>query len=133
MERITAEGGEGIVFKDRFSSYAPGRNADHLKFKFWHSLSALVIGVNQGKRSVAIGLLDDVGEVTPVGSVTVPANLGIPTAGSIIEVRYLYAYRGGSLFQPTLIGPRTDLLREDCKIAQVHYKAGVADELDNAA
>jgi MFS family permease len=31
----------------------------------------------------------------PVGNVTVPANQQIPKVGSVIEVRYLYAYPGG--------------------------------------
>lgn len=41
-----------------------------------------------------------------VGNVTVPADQPILEAGSIVEVRYLYAYLDGSLFQPVLLGVR---------------------------
>ncbi len=41
---------------------------------------------------------------------------------SVIEVRYLYAYQGGSLYQPTYIGVRDDMRVEDCVISQLKYK-----------
>ena len=64
------------------------------------------------------------GAVCPVevGNVTIPANKDIPKEGQIVEVRYLYAYRGGSLFQPTYLGPRTDVLKDECTFSQLKYK-----------
>jgi len=41
---------------------------------------------------------------------------------SIIEVRYLYAYKGGNLYQPTYLGVRDDISFEDCLISQLKYK-----------
>jgi len=37
-------------------------------------------------------------------------------------VRYLYAYEGGSLFQPTYLGQRADLEAGDCVKSQLKYK-----------
>jgi hypothetical protein len=46
---------------------------------------------------------------TGVGSVTIPPSHTVPAAGSIVEVRYLYAYEGGSLYQPVYLGIRDDI------------------------
>ena len=42
---------------------------------------------------------------------TMAANQPIPAAGSVMEVRYLYVYAGGALFQPVLLnlGAREDV------------------------
>jgi hypothetical protein len=34
----------------------------------------------------------------------IPSNQAIPTAGQIVEVRYLYACPRGSLYQPVTLG-----------------------------
>lgn len=124
--------GEGIVFKRLDSQVKAGRpntGGDWLKYKFTESASCSVLGVNAGKRSVKIGLLDannssiDNGSaMIPVGNVTIPPNHAIPVAGEIIEVGYLYAYPKGSLFQPVYLGKRTDLEVNDCTQAQLKYK-----------
>ena len=46
----------------------------------------------------------------------------VPAVDSIIEVRYLYAYKGGNLYQPTYLGVRDDISFEDCPISQLKYK-----------
>jgi len=53
------------------------------------------------------------------------ANLSkdIPEPKSVIEVRYLYAFKGGSLYQPTFIHRRDDVLPAECGIGQLKYKA----------
>ena len=114
---------EGIVFKRIDSVYHPGRpnsGGDMLKFKFKATASVIVEGVNKGKRSVSM-VMYDVGPVR-VGNVTIYPNYTIPEEGSIIEVEYLYAFKGGSLFQPVYLGPRTDLDYSDCNIKQLKYK-----------
>jgi len=58
-----------------------------------------------------------------MGNVTVPANQEIPTKGTVVEVRYLYAIPGGSLFQPTLLGVRDDILASECVVDQLKFKA----------
>ena len=43
--------------------------------------------------------------------------------GTVIEVRYLYAYPDGSLFQPVYRGERDDVSAEECVVSQVKFKA----------
>ena len=91
--------------------YTPGRPAsggDQLKLKFTATASCIVAKVNGTKRSVALALLDG-GKRVAVGNVTIPPSQPIPKAGSVVEVRYLYAYPGGSLFQPVCLGQRDDI------------------------
>lgn len=105
--RLRKEGGEGIVFKRVGSRYSVGRPAsggNYLKFKFYSTCSCRVANVNQ-KRSVSLVM----GCETEVGNVTIPANHDVPGKGEVVEVRYLYAYRGGSLYQPTYLGVRDDV------------------------
>ena len=49
--------------------------------------------------------------------------MGFWTTDSIVEIRYLYAYPNGSLYQPTLLGVRDDIGIEDCSVKQLKYKA----------
>ena len=106
-ERLKKEGGEGVVFKRLGAKYSVGRPAsggNYLKFKFYASCSCRVLKVNQ-KRSVSLVMSCG----TEVGNVTIPANHDVPGKGEVVEVRYLYAYRGGSLYQPTYLGVRDDV------------------------
>lgn len=115
---------EGAVFKHLDAAYAAGRPASggtQLKLKFVATLSAVVTKVN-AKRSVAVSLLDG-DQWKPMGNVTVPANQDVPVEGTVIEVRYLYAIPGGSLFQPTLLGVRDDILASECVVGQLKFKA----------
>ncbi len=104
---LKKENAEGIVFKRLGSRYSVGRPAsggNYLKFKFYSTCSCVVSNINQ-KRSVSLEMACG----TPVGNVTIPANYAIPSKGDIVEVRYLYAYDGGSLYQPTYLGIREDV------------------------
>lgn len=125
-ERVKAENGEGVVFKAKNAPYTVGRPASggtQRKFKFVESASCIVGKVNDGKRSVALVLLDTSGLVG-VGNVTIPPNFTIPKAGEVIEVRYLYANKnGGSLYQPVYLGVRPDIEREACVISQLKFAA----------
>jgi bifunctional non-homologous end joining protein LigD len=126
---------EGVVFKRHASPYTPGRPAsggDQLKLKFTATASCIVANVNGTKRSVALVLLDGRKRVA-VGNVTVPANKPIPKAGSVIEVRYLYAYPAGSLFQPVCLGQRDDVGPDACTISQLKYKGGEDEEAESGA
>jgi len=134
-QRVADAKGEGIVFKRIDSPVTPGRpnsGGDWRKFKFTASASCCVIEVNAGKRSVRIGLLDGNGfdetQIIPVGNVTIPPNFDVPAAGEIVEVEYLYAYPGGSLFQPVYRGRRKDLEISDCCMSQLKYKPAGRDD-----
>jgi bifunctional non-homologous end joining protein LigD len=58
-----------------------------------------VLAPNEGTHRVAVCQHPRDGFVE-IGNVTIPANVRIPAAGSLVEVRYLYAYPGGSQYQP---------------------------------
>lgn len=129
-ERLKRENREGVVFKRHEAQYKPGRpssGGDQLKFKFYATASCLVVEGRAGKRSVALVVFDGKAEVG-VGNVTVPANQPIPKAGQIVEVRFLYAFPGGSLFQPTLLGIRDDVNKDACTVKQLKFKATDTDE-----
>jgi bifunctional non-homologous end joining protein LigD len=108
--KVKLERAEGVTFKLKDSKYVPGRpnsGGNHLKFKFWATATVFVWAVNS-KRSVAIEVSSFTGINIKVGNVTIPPNQEIPKVGQYIEVRYLYAYPNGSLFQPTYLGVRED-------------------------
>jgi bifunctional non-homologous end joining protein LigD len=115
---------EGIVFKQVFSPYTPGRpnsGGNQLKHKFVATLSAVVAKVNV-KRSVELQLIGQAGWVS-CGNVTIPANHRIPQAGQVCEIRYLYCFKeSGVLFQPVYLGPRDDVDAAECRVSQLKYK-----------
>ena len=43
-----------------------------------------------------------------IGNVAIPGSAPMPSIDSVIEIEYLYAYRGGALFQPVYKGARPD-------------------------
>lgn len=119
-----AENSEGVVLKDLDAPYSEGRpnsGGTQLKFKFYETASVIVSPTQprDARRSVAIESACG----TPLGNVTIPPNQDIPDPGQVIEVRYLYAYRGGSLYQPTYLGLRTDIDPSECVLSQLKYKA----------
>ncbi|MCF6347938.1 MAG: WGR domain-containing protein [Flavobacteriaceae bacterium] len=123
FEQLKNENTEGVVFKKVNSLYKAGRpnsKGDQVKFKFYDTASVIVSKVND-KRSVGFSILDNGKEIF-VGNVTIPPNKEIPKKEDIIEIRYLYAYKTGSLYQPTFISKRTDIDKQDCKIEQLKYK-----------
>ena len=122
---LKSTGAEGIVFKNSSAAYTAGRpnsGGTQRKFKFYDTASVIVAAVNN-KRSVKMMVYEGTQEVE-IGNVTISVNKEIPPEGSIIEVRYLYAYKGGSLYQPTFLEIRTDIDKGDCVIGQLKYKQG---------
>ena len=123
MLSLQREKAEGVVFKRLAAPWTPGRPAsggDQLKFKFYATLSAVVWAVNS-KRSVELRLWT-AAKWQDVGNVTIPPNHEVPKVGEVVEVRYLYGFMGGSLFQPTYLGPRTDIDTDQCVIGQIKFK-----------
>lgn len=126
---LMAENAEGIVFKEINAPYTPGKpnsGGTQLKFKFYASSSCVVIGVSSSKRSVELGVYSNK-MMIPVGNVTVYPNQEIPVKGSVVEVRYLYYYPGGALYQPVLLGVRDDQYPIDCVVEKLKPKK---EELD---
>lgn len=133
FEQLKKDRKEGIVFKDRTAPYRAGRpntGGSQLKFKFVATASCYVELVNS-KRSIVLGLMEN-GIWKNVGNCTIPPNHEIPKAGQIVEIRYLYAYKGGSLYQPVYLGVRDDLDEMACQLSQLKYKADGTDSDEDA-
>ena len=134
FDRLQKEQREGVVFKDHDAPYFAGRpssGGSQLKFKFYATASCIVAKVN-AKRSVALELFDSGGAAIGVGNVTIPANQKIPAKSAILEVRYLYAYPKGALFQPTCLGIRDDIEPSVCTVAQLKFKPVDGEEDEEA-
>jgi bifunctional non-homologous end joining protein LigD len=136
--RIERMNGEGVVFKRGDMLYAAGRpnsGGPALKFKFKESSTVICLGESvDGKRSIRLGLLSSEGAIVSVGKVTVPPNQPVPKLDDLVEVRYLYWFENGSLFQPVLLGIRDDQNRSDCTFSQVKRiktRADIDTEDDN--
>jgi len=126
FDQLKSERAEGVVFKRLAAPYVPGRPAaggDQRKFKFVESASVIVTGHN-ARRSIALGIRDNDGQVVSAGNVAIPADQAVPTIGAVVEVRYLYAFpESGVLFQPVYTGLREDIDLDECVLSQLKFKA----------
>ncbi len=112
---------EGVVFRKVDQRYQGGRNRAVMKYKFYSTASFIVTGRNE-KGSACLALMTG-DRLTPVGNVTIPISREMPAAGSIVEVRYLYAHaKSGAIYQPVYIGERDDVSRSECVVSQLKYK-----------
>ena len=129
LDELKAGKREGVVFKQVYSSYTPGRpnsGGNQLKHKFVAMLSAMVSRINP-QRSVAISVLGKNGWQN-AGNVTIPANYQIPQKGEVVEIRYLYAFpESDVLYQPVYLGRRTDVDPCECTVSQLKYKPAEDD------
>lgn len=115
---------EGVVARRGSSIYTPGKpnsGGEALKLKFWESCTCRVQSNHPTKRSIGLELLDNT-EWVPVGNCTIPPNSAIPAVSNLVEIKYLYAYRGGSIYQPQYKGIRTDLDETAADINQLKFK-----------
>ncbi len=114
LAKANKEGWEGVMFRHADGEYITGRSPSLLKHKLWATCTCRVLTVNT-QRSIQVALRDEKDNEVFVGNVTVPVNQDIPDADDLVEVRYLYAMEGGSLYQPTLLGVRSDLEEADLR------------------
>jgi bifunctional non-homologous end joining protein LigD len=125
---LKANKAEGIVFKRLDAPYTAGRpnsGGPQVKFKFVETASCVVTGVHKSKRSVSLGVFVDDGitqKLVEVGNVTIYPNQQIPAVRDIVEIKYLYFFPGGSLYQPVYIGKRDDLDLPDCQLSKLKLK-----------
>lgn len=109
--RLEKENAEGFTLKDVRAAHAPGRpskGGSQMKYKFYEDCSLRVSSISVAKRSVHVEGLDENGSPVDLGKITIPVNYDIPKKGDIVNIRYLYCYRGGKLFQTTYSGKRDD-------------------------
>lgn len=123
--RLRTENAEGIVFKDSYAPYTPGRpnsGGPQWKLKFTAS-STFIVKKHNLKRSVEIQLLNAHGLLVSCGNVTIPPNTPRPPINSLIEVQYLYAINlSHNLHQPVYLGPRNDIDYDECRLTQLKYQ-----------
>lgn len=127
IAKLKETNSEGAVLKKKDSKYSAGRpnsGGPCLKLKFTDSVTCIVTGINQ-QRSVQIGLWSeaqswaDEPRMIDVGNVTVPPNKEVSKIGDLIEIRYLYMFPGGSLYQPVFLSTRNDIDNINCTIGQI--------------
>lgn len=118
--QLKSNGKEGIVFKLLSGQFIPGKGADQLKFKFYSECSVIVVEGRQGRASIGMELINSQGQREFVGYCSCNRN---PPIGSIAEIKYLYAYQGGCLYQPAFKELRDDIDVNECTTAQLKYKS----------
>lgn len=131
LAALRARNAEGVVFKRLDGAWRAGRPAsggDMLKYKFVASATCRVRSDATGRHSIGLEVLD--GNLwVYVGNCTVGQATDLPPAGACVEIRYLYAYRGGALYQPVYLGVRDDVTEEECVISQLKYKGEAVAEV----
>lgn len=123
--RMKLSKAEGIVFKLKDAPYSAGRpnsGGSQFKCKFYESASCVVTEVSNVKSSIKVAVLDDNRMVVPVGNVTVYPNQTPPKVNDIVEVKYLYYYPNGSLYQPVLLSIRDDVDQAECLLSKLKTK-----------
>lgn len=136
---------EGAVFKKADAPFRPGRNGQHLKYKFVKSLTAKIIPKNakdeaKGHESAALGLSNgngkwvEVAHASLIGKIKlVPAaqRSGWQWLGKHVEVEYLMGYgtkAAPRLVQPRIVAVRDDTTDRDCALAQVQFHQGQGEK-----
>jgi bifunctional non-homologous end joining protein LigD len=122
FNELKARGKEGIVFKKLSAPFSEGKGEDQVKFKFYAEASVIVVAGRPGKQSIGMELFDANGNREFVGYCSCALH-PLPPIDSIAEVKYLYAYHGGCLYQTAFKELRDDIDLSECKTAQLKYKA----------
>lgn len=118
--QLKSNGKEGIVFKKLSGQFKPGKGDDQLKFKFYAECSVIVVEGRQGRASIGMELINSQGDREFVGYCSCNRH---PPIGSVAEIKYLYAYRGGCLYQPAFKEVRDDVDINECTTSQLKYKS----------
>lgn len=132
FQKLKDENREGIVFKAHKAPYEPGRpnkGGNQRKMKFW-ATATCVCAVRNDKRSIGVSIKETPTEgLTPIGNVTISPNQQVPKIGELVEIRYLYAIKGGCLFQPQFIRVRDDIECAD-SMSDLKFKCENSDSDD---
>jgi bifunctional non-homologous end joining protein LigD len=95
---------------------------DQFKFKFYAESSVIVVAGREGKASIGMEVIDPHNPQSRifVGFCSCSSN---PPIGSVADIKYLYAYPGGCLYQPSFKGIRDDVDPEECTTSKLKYKS----------
>ena len=124
IENARGANEEGVVIRDSSAIYIPGRpnsGGGIYKLKFIETATVKVAAIHPTKRSFSMTIKDG-NTWHNVGNCTVPANKKIPPLGELVDVRYLYAYQDGAIYQPVYDRIRPDLTDADAHRGQLKYK-----------
>ena len=119
---------EGIVIRDGAGIYTAGKPASGgpcWKLKFYEDATCRVKERHPIKRSIKLELWESGYSKSgwiDIGNCTIPTNHPFPDPGDLVEIRYLYAFPGGSLYQPVYKGARTDVGVDAAVTTQLKYK-----------
>lgn len=119
LEALRARKAEGGVFKDGQAPYVDGHTDRYVKHKFTKDAS-FIVSAHNARHSVAIAVYDGP-ERVPIGNVTIPPSMSLPTVGAVIDVRYLTVLRGGSLQQPVFLTVRDDVDPGECSVERIEF------------
>lgn len=135
IQQAEAHNAEGVVLRDPAAPYTAGRPNSWgpcLKLKFYATATCIVESVHPTKSSIGLEMVDHTKGPGPrgqeqihtvkVGNCTVPPNYTLPKVGDLVEIKYLYAYRGGALYQPQYKGIRQDVEITAANIGQLKFK-----------
>lgn len=75
-----------------------------------------------GKTSFISYVFDEEGKRVYLGHCSALGKV-MPKAGDVVELRYLYAHRGGKIIQQNLLGIRDDVNPKECTTKQLKFKA----------
>ena len=126
FETATRQCAEGVMLKMADAAYAEGlRSPAWKKVKFVDTVDVIVhIVGREGKRSLAVCLINGDGKPIDVGSVTVTERvLSQARQGDVIEVRYLYCNGPDDprLYQPAFVRFRSDKQWHECTTDQLKF------------
>ena len=118
--RVTEDGGEGLMIKDRQAPYLHGARTDaYMKLKFVKTVDCVVIDMRtEGKNNATLGVYDGGDEPVEIGRCSLNGKEPV-TIGDVIEVRYLYVGANGRLYQPRMLGVRLDKDPKECTREQL--------------
>jgi bifunctional non-homologous end joining protein LigD len=119
-EKLKTSKKEGIVFKRITARFTSGKSDDQFKLKFYADCSVIVVEGRKGKASIGMELINENGKREFVGYCSCNKN---PPIGSIADVKYLYAYRNGCLYQTKFKWTRDDVDINECTTSQLKYKS----------
>lgn len=117
---------EGLMIKAVNGPYTEGKRSDFsLKAKLLETVDCIVTEIGrEGKRSIAVSLYDERGNLVDVGSVAVTERmLDRLQLGDCIEARYLYANNADKprLYQPAFLRVRSDKIAAECTLDQLKF------------